>query len=55
MMRAAMAQLQEPAFAELRDGVMLFIGRHLRPLVLKKTPALSEALAELVALTIPVD
>ena len=34
---------------------MLFIGRHLRPLVLKKTPALSRALEELVALTISID
>ena len=55
MMRAAMAPLQEFANAELRDGVMLFVGRHLRPLIVQKNPALSEALEELVALTISTD
>ena len=55
MMRVGMVGLQEHANAELRDGVLLFVGRHLRPLILKTRPALGSALEQLVALTVRVD
>ena len=55
MMRLSMAGLQEHANAELRDGVLLFVSRHLRPLILKTRPALGAALEQLVALTVRVD
>ena len=46
--RAACAPLREPPNAELRDGVLLFLERHVRKMVAKQQPALQKALRALV-------
>lgn len=46
--RAAMLTLREPASAELRDGVLVFLERHVRRVVHKEQPGLKRALQALI-------
>ena len=46
--RAAMLPLRELANAELRDGVIVFLERHVRRAVHKEQPALKKALQALI-------
>jgi hypothetical protein len=40
--------LHDAAYAGVRDGVLVFIERHLKPMVAKQQPALKKAMRTLV-------
>ena len=46
--RAAMLTLREPASSELRDGVLVFLERHVRTTIAKQQPELRRALQAMI-------
>ena len=46
--RAAMLTLREPSSAELRDGVLVFLERHVRSTIAKQQPDLRKALQAMI-------